>query len=100
MLEDQLPELNRMLHSDANAASGVCAHTRREHFHNAERPTRRNDARDDDNLNGRTIRTVINYEVNVNAFYKDLLKRLDSVQLDLQLVKQKSERRLLCSRSS
>mmetsp|Transcript_19012 Transcript_19012/g.35474 ORF Transcript_19012/g.35474 Transcript_19012/m.35474 type:complete len:101 (+) Transcript_19012:1820-2122(+) len=100
MLENQSPKLNRMLDSGENAASGDCAHVRREHFHNAEQPTRRNDARDDDNLDGRTSRIVINYEVNVNAFYKILSKRLDNVQLDLQRVKQKSENRLLCSRSS
>lgn len=36
---------------------------------------------------------VINYEVNVDSFYFGLLKRLNSIQLDLQRVTDKSKRK-------
>jgi len=45
----------------------------------------------DTNLDGRT---VISYEVNVHAFYNDLSKRLDKIQLKMQRVKDDSRERI------
>mmetsp|Transcript_6277 Transcript_6277/g.13622 ORF Transcript_6277/g.13622 Transcript_6277/m.13622 type:complete len:101 (+) Transcript_6277:83-385(+) len=39
-------------------------------------------------------RIIINYQVNVVAFYDDLLKRLDETQLGLEYTREKCRRRL------
>ena len=84
-----------MLDSSENASLGnqwrVEATDIIKQFSNANKPSRKSNARDDANLDGRI---VINYEVNVHAFYSDLSKRLDIIQLNLQRVKDKSESRI------
>mmetsp|Transcript_27260 Transcript_27260/g.49195 ORF Transcript_27260/g.49195 Transcript_27260/m.49195 type:complete len:102 (+) Transcript_27260:88-393(+) len=89
----------RMLDSNENAslrnqwrveANEISAQARKQ-FSYANKPSGKSNARDDANLDGRI---VINYKVNVHAFYSDLTKRLENIQLNLQRVKEKSESRL------
>ena len=58
--------------------------------------SRKFDARDATSLGDEKI--VINYEVNVNAFYGDLMKRMDHVEADLRYVKGRCENRIASRR--
>ena len=86
------PEANASLRERwRDKAGDICARARRDRDRNADITP------GDADLDGRM---VINYEVNVRAFYEDLWRRLDGIQSDLQRARRRSERRLRGGTSS